>query len=211
MTKLLELTVRVNSSNIDRIFAIWQMLNPKTWDWHQALLEGATFVSPVGTDENPESPLVPFRRSRDGDQTTWWTSNELRDCRTLGYNYPELAKAGQNVASLRQWVTDSYEWATIYGDPPPWKTLAETAGSLGNIEALPDVIRIDDTGQPVSKTPVIEEQEEEASLAERFAKIFHRNSDTAAGDARDRYRHIRPLIRDGQLIQWNLTIRVEKY
>ena len=206
----------MGSRNIDRIFAIWQALNPNTWDWHQPLLDGGTFVSPQGTDENPESPLVPFRKSRNGDHAEWWTSNDLRDCRLLGYNYPQLAKAVGNVASLRQWVTENYEWTTIYGEAPPRMSLTESVGTLDNIEALPDTIRIDGIGNPIDREPVHEEEEEEEEEEDRpfFSKIFHRNEKHAGAGgkgARDRYRHIRPLLADGKLTHWNLTIKVEKF
>lgn len=199
-----------HSRNIDRIFAIWQELNPKTWDWHQPLLDTATFVSPLGTDENPESPLVPFRKWREGDEITWWTSEDVRDCRSLGYSYPELTRSGTDIRSLRQWVTDSYEWATIYGEPPPWKTLSETMGTLEKIEALPSTIRIDDRGEPVEKADKVEY--EDVSFSKRISKIFHRNGSTNDSSyERDRYSHIKPLLKSGWLMQWNVTIKVEKY
>ena len=142
---------------------------------------------------------------------TWWTSDELRQCNALGYSYPELDKSAGNVASLRQWVTEHYEWTTISGESPPRQTLAEVVGTLSKIEALPDPVRIDGTGQPVDKAPRPDLNNQPKEEKGFFARTFG-SSEPRKNDKRpqDRYQHIRPLISNGTLLHWNLTIRVEK-
>ena len=34
----------------------------QVWDWHQPLLERASYVTPIGTEETPHTPLIPFRK-----------------------------------------------------------------------------------------------------------------------------------------------------
>jgi hypothetical protein len=193
---------------VDRIFAIWQGLNSQTWDWEQRLLEGASFITPLGTEETPESPLVPFRKGYNQDNSPrWWTSNEVRDCRSIGYLYPELAKPGVDERSLRQWVIDNYEWATICGTPPPWKTLYETV-DLKRVESLPPVLRIDGKGPQIERPEGEERPSLAASISKTMSSWFHRRDETSP---HDRYKHLGILVEDGKLIQWNLTIKVKKY
>ncbi|BCS28232.1 uncharacterized protein APUU_61280S [Aspergillus puulaauensis] len=73
--------------NIDRLFAIWQELNPDNFftdgyrgDFDQKVIGLPTTVTPT-------TPLRPFHKDEEGN---YWTSQEVRDFRALGYNYPDL-------------------------------------------------------------------------------------------------------------------------
>ncbi|XTI84099.1 hypothetical protein V2W45_1339157 [Cenococcum geophilum] len=91
----------IHVMNIDCIIAIWQALNPKKRFKRQPLRGGPTYVTATMTEERSTSPLVPFRKGF-GDNGTplWWTSNEVRDCRTLGYTYctPRFLQRNQTLA-----------------------------------------------------------------------------------------------------------------
>ncbi|KAK8131364.1 hypothetical protein PG984_007802 [Apiospora sp. TS-2023a] len=75
--------------NIDRLFAIWQQLNPDKWftEADQAWFSQKI----VGIDEKEKvfstTPLRPFHKDKDG---AIWTADEVRSHKDLGYTYPEL-------------------------------------------------------------------------------------------------------------------------
>lgn len=218
----------MHHTNIDRIFAIWQALNPNTWVWDQHLLDSPTYVRGIGEKETPTSWLIPFRRKlaetfdpfadpelppRNPPEVEWWTSNDLKSCSDLGYAYPELelVKLGEktsDIRPLRQWVTDTYEWSTIYGDPPAWQSLSQSEDFSG-IEALPEVTRIDGAGKPVRLEPPLETK---LNVSAKMSKWFRRRGTgkTHGSRSRDRYEHIRPLMRAHTLTHWNLTVKVRK-
>ncbi|KAF8518998.1 hypothetical protein BU17DRAFT_90486 [Hysterangium stoloniferum] len=75
----------LHHTNVDRLFALWQCLNP---DQYVTPLASAsrTFTRKVGELENAKSPLTPFRLT----ENTWWDADGVRDTRTFRYTYPEL-------------------------------------------------------------------------------------------------------------------------
>lgn len=77
-------------SNIDRLFAIWQALNPTKW-LDNIPPDNATVTDSHGTQHavNEDTPLEPFRQSADG---SYWTPTGVRHTSTLGYSYPELQR-----------------------------------------------------------------------------------------------------------------------
>jgi hypothetical protein len=93
-------------TNIDRIFAIWQALNPDTWDWDQGLLDSPAYVRGIGDRETSTSWLIPFRLEieesfdpfadpgsapREPPKVEWWTSDALRRCSDLGLYVPRTS------------------------------------------------------------------------------------------------------------------------
>ncbi|KIJ47996.1 hypothetical protein M422DRAFT_66385 [Sphaerobolus stellatus SS14] len=76
----------LHHGNVDRIFALWQALNPDEYV-NAVPSQLATFTRPKGDKEDANTPLAPFRKTND----TFWTSAEVRDTRTFNYTYPELA------------------------------------------------------------------------------------------------------------------------
>jgi tyrosinase len=77
-------------SNVDRLFAIWQTLNPTVWfsDKDQQLPDDdGNWSTPPKTIDTPSTPLAPFHTDTCG---TTYTSDEVRDWTKLGYSYPEL-------------------------------------------------------------------------------------------------------------------------
>ncbi|KAL6236483.1 hypothetical protein BDW75DRAFT_250041 [Aspergillus navahoensis] len=73
--------------NIDRLYAIWQELNPDKFFAEGS--RGDFFQEAIGLPEtiSPATPLRPFHKDDDG---MYWTSEEVRDFRALGYTYPDL-------------------------------------------------------------------------------------------------------------------------
>lgn len=76
-----------NLSNIDRIWAIWQALNPDKWFTEGRL--GEFDQKTIGLPEviTNKTPLRPFHKDEHG---TTWTPDEVRDLLQFGYSYPEL-------------------------------------------------------------------------------------------------------------------------
>jgi hypothetical protein len=65
-------------SNVDRLFAIWEALNPISVIGKQDLNDPRAL--------NQNTPLKPFWNNKTQD---YWTFARLRDTRKLGYAYPE--------------------------------------------------------------------------------------------------------------------------
>ena len=97
----LKLTCR---SNIDRLTAIWQTLNPLKWGFSQNN-KYPTFTEPEGYTQTPESPLMPFLRV--ADPKSFWTSNGCQDWRVFGYDYEECRR---DIPNLTLFVNNRYQW-----------------------------------------------------------------------------------------------------
>lgn len=254
----------------------------EVWNWNQPLLEGASYVTPVGQPETPRTPLIPFRKvykefiqhelihhdaiiqeqiPQDADhqkethhtgahhkkkhhnhghhktihhenappeevyiqeaydediphaeyETIWWTSNDLRHCRQLGYTYPELVQTNSDVQLLRQWVIENYEWTTICGEPPPLKTIFSTE-DLEFVEAFPHCLQIDGRGPELEvpkERPIYgKEVGSKSSIPQLLGNCFIRSERTPT---QKRYGHLKGLINDERLTHWNITVKVEKY
>lgn len=69
----------------DRLIAIWQILNPKSWI--QPMAAGETsYNSLKGTLQQADTPLTPFLKSHDG---AFWTSDDSRTTEAFGYTYAD--------------------------------------------------------------------------------------------------------------------------
>ncbi|KGO40736.1 Concanavalin A-like lectin/glucanases superfamily [Penicillium expansum] len=76
--------------NIDRLFAIWQALNPDKW-MDNIPTDNTTIRDSFGKEHpvNGNTPLQPFRRDSEGN---YWTPEGIRFPSNLGYSYPELLR-----------------------------------------------------------------------------------------------------------------------
>ncbi|KAF3922232.1 Tyrosinase [Dactylellina cionopaga] len=74
----------LHHTNIDRLFAIWQGINPTGYNISGTSSFG-TFTIATGTVENLDTPLTPFRQSSNG----FYTSATAGNTNKFGYNYPE--------------------------------------------------------------------------------------------------------------------------
>ncbi|KAL3471608.1 hypothetical protein BJX99DRAFT_266607 [Aspergillus californicus] len=102
--------------NIDRIFAFWQELNPDKFFTNGYQGDFDQKVIGLPTTVTPTTPLRPFHKDVEGN---YWTSEEVRDFRALGYNYPELhpVKPGsQGAFDAEAYKTKLFEGVTLkYG------------------------------------------------------------------------------------------------
>ncbi|KAK6343604.1 hypothetical protein TWF730_011195 [Orbilia blumenaviensis] len=70
--------------NVDRIFSIWQTLNPDAYKFSGST-RMSTWILPAGTFVDEKTPLYPFRKSAD----TFYTGADVEDLKKFGYSYPE--------------------------------------------------------------------------------------------------------------------------
>ena len=75
-------------SNVDRLFAIWQALNPQSYTINKQTPDG-TFVITANSIETAMTPLAPFN---DASGTKYWTSEGVRSTETFNYAYPETQR-----------------------------------------------------------------------------------------------------------------------
>lgn len=103
-------------SQIDRLFAIWQTVNPG--HWFNEL--------PSSQRALAEDNLLPFRRyplSTD-KRSRYWTSNQAQDYEVLGYTYPDIADKKKSADQLRADFAAKYGWSRRltpfqhFGTPP---------------------------------------------------------------------------------------------
>lgn len=83
-------TFWLHHAMIDRIFAMWQILNPNSFVVPEPAMY-STFTESVGQTQDANSPLAPFHRDQAGD---FWTSDGVRNTETFGYAYPETQTNG---------------------------------------------------------------------------------------------------------------------
>jgi tyrosinase len=73
--------------NVDRLFAMWQALNPDSWVTpYPALMN--SYTTSVGQIQDVNTSLTPFYASSDG---TFYNSDMVRNEKRLGYSYAEVA------------------------------------------------------------------------------------------------------------------------
>lgn len=92
-------------SNIDRLFAIWQSLNPGKWFETDIQRFFDQKIVGSGTLITNKTPLRPFHKDTTG---TLWTPEDARDWFKLGYTYPELISGKETPAELLKMVNDTY-------------------------------------------------------------------------------------------------------
>lgn len=84
-------------SNIDRLFAMWQAMNPNNYINLPAEARFSTFTTARGSFEDANSPLKPFRL-----QAGFWTSTVASETESLGYAYPETERWNFPTTQLYQ-------------------------------------------------------------------------------------------------------------
>lgn len=90
----------LHHANIDRLFALWQAINPDAYLMPQEDLYGNFIILPhTMVDEN--TGLVPFWNQKAGE---WWTSASSRSLSAFSYTYPEL-RGNQTPEQLKKNAT----------------------------------------------------------------------------------------------------------
>lgn len=84
----------LHHANVDRLFAIWQTINPSTYVADTFATSGTATIIP-GELITPDTPLTPFHRFTNG---TFWTSSTVRSTYAFGYTYPETADNNASCA-----------------------------------------------------------------------------------------------------------------
>jgi tyrosinase len=90
--------------NVDRLFALWQGINPNSYGASQAAPH-ATWTIPAGSVQDANSPLTPFHRNTNGD---FWTSNQVRDWKVFKYTYPEFSNSDGSSKAIMSAVNKLY-------------------------------------------------------------------------------------------------------
>lgn len=99
----------LHHANVDRLFAIWQALNPNAYDINKVETDG-TFSIRGGTSVTPDTPLAPFN---DASGRKFWTSNTSKKTESFNYAYPETQRwkfstDSLYITSVRQAVFSLY-------------------------------------------------------------------------------------------------------
>lgn len=73
--------------NVDRLFAMWQALNPDSWVIPAPALMNS-YTTSLGQIQDSKTNLTPFYATADGG---FYNSDMVRDPKALGYSYAEVA------------------------------------------------------------------------------------------------------------------------
>ena len=91
--------------NVDRLFAMWQTINPTSYGASQAAPHN-TWTIAAGTTQNVNSPLTPFTKDTTGD---FWTSKTVQSWNTtFHYTYPEFSDSDGSKAAIVSYVNKLY-------------------------------------------------------------------------------------------------------
>lgn len=99
----------LHHANVDRLFAIWQAINPNSYVGSQTNQAGTFTIAP-GTVENANTGLTPFHSDAG---SSLFTSTNVRSTRSFGYTVPEVRDWGlspdQVSANTRAAVKQLYD------------------------------------------------------------------------------------------------------
>jgi len=116
----------LHHANVDRIFAMWQTMNPNAYGGSQTAVD-STWTIPQGSVQNQDSPLTPFYK----DGQNFWTTSQVRDwANTFAYTYPEFANSKGDKAAITNYVN------ALYGKGATAKA-GSSKRSLARTEAWP--------------------------------------------------------------------------
>ena len=90
----------LHHANVDRILALWQVLNPDQWIVPTMNTYGSHYELP-GTIDSSSSPLAPFHSD---NGTTMFDSDDIRSTSRFGYTYPELSDGNMDQSMLQNHV-----------------------------------------------------------------------------------------------------------
>lgn len=86
----------LHHANIDRLFAIWQAINPESYVIPTVNTFGS-YAEPRGSVDTGDSDLLPFHSD---NGTKFWTSRGVRSTRTFGYAYQDVVDWNISQAML---------------------------------------------------------------------------------------------------------------
>ncbi|KYK58356.1 hypothetical protein DCS_05369 [Drechmeria coniospora] len=88
----------LHHTNVDRLWAYWQAMNPSQDMFQNSYRGGARFSTPGGTTITSRSPLQPFY----GNDRVVHTSESVRSIRSFNYAYRGLEYWNTNAEQMRQ-------------------------------------------------------------------------------------------------------------
>lgn len=95
----------LHHANVDRLVAIWQVLNNDSWI-SPMRAEEPTFAAPRGTLQDGSTPLYPFAADDNGKM---WTSDMARSTESFGYTYTDTdTQTGDLRVSLIKKINQWY-------------------------------------------------------------------------------------------------------
>ena len=119
-------------SNVDRLFAIWQVLNPDSYVVPTIAREG-TFTITSGQTVDINTPLTPFHDDAAGDL---WTSSGVQSTNIFAYTYPSLNFWNESGSAYQSSVKQMVN--TLYGGTAPSTTTARRRNPLRKRETATD-------------------------------------------------------------------------
>ncbi|KAI0509078.1 tyrosinase [Xylaria bambusicola] len=98
-------TFWLHHCNIDRLFALWQTINPGKWFTSDTQRFFDQKIVGSGSLITNKTPLRPFHKDTSG---TYWTPDDTLDWFKLGYTYPELPTGKETPAQILKIVNEDY-------------------------------------------------------------------------------------------------------
>ncbi|KAE8445423.1 hypothetical protein EG329_013436 [Mollisiaceae sp. DMI_Dod_QoI] len=168
--------------NVDRLFAIWQAINPTQYTFDRVdTLGGGTFVIQANSDENTTTGLAPFN---DKSGQNYWTSAAVTSTETFNYAYPEtqrwLFQSNSDYQnSIQNTIQQLYGGVTNnFTDNSNNFTAQSTATTAPAIQAKADT----ENQKPVSDVvpaPAVKEDsgfQSIGGLVHRIHEVFHQEN-----------------------------------
>ena len=90
--------------NVDRLFAMWQAINPSSYGASQPA-PANTWTIAKGSTQNAASPLAPFHKDTSG---TFWTTNDVKNTNVFHYTYPEFSNSDGSSAAINSYINKLY-------------------------------------------------------------------------------------------------------
>lgn len=113
---------------VDRLFALFQSQNPNSYLTPQVISDPNFWLN-SGQMSSPTAGLKPFKKDSSGDL---WTSDDVVNWETFGYNYPEFPD-GWTAASVRA------EIDKLYGDDED-ASITATSQALTSFGGLASIL-----------------------------------------------------------------------
>ncbi|CAK4011381.1 tyrosinase precursor like [Lecanosticta acicola] len=89
--------------NVDRLFAMWQTINPNSYGASQQAPH-STWTIAQGSTQDQNSPLKPFRKT----SSTFWTTNDVQDWTVFQYTYSEFADSDGSADAISNYINQLY-------------------------------------------------------------------------------------------------------
>nr|XP_023907965.1 tyrosinase-like [Quercus suber] len=116
--------------NVDRLFAMWQTINPNSYGASQVAPHN-TWTIKSGSTQNADSPLTPFHKDTVG---TFWTTNMVRNwASTFKYTYPEFTDSNGSKSAIVSYVAKLYGPSATATAGSSKRAAAPEPGLVGDI------------------------------------------------------------------------------